>query len=503
MNLSKSLFTRGLQCSKSLWLKKYKSEVLTPPDEQAKAAFKVGKGVGALACELFPNGKKIPFEGTTFDEKLALTQQYIGEGAKNIYEATFKYDDVLVMVDILHINDDGSVEIYEVKSSTWNSEKTLKKIKKYIDDASIQHYVVNGCGFEIKKTSIVLLNSDYIRGDELEIDQLFSIVDVADEIIELQDGIPAYLSHFQKVLDNKETEPNVDIGWHCKNPYECDAYEYCWKTQKAIPEYSVFDIFSLTENSKALQLYRQGIIEVNDIPDDFGLTENQAFVVDAWKYYHTNIDTDEIKYFLDSLVYPIYHLDFETFQNAIPEFNRQSPYQQICFQYSLHIEQKDGTMEHKEFLGKEGTDPRVELIEKMLNDIELDSTVLVYNDSFEKLRIKEMAEDFPQYANKLMRIHENIIDLAVPFKEKAYYDYRLKGKYSIKLVMPLLVPRMAQAYKELNLVQNGGDAMNTFPKLVDMDEQTKVKYREALLKYCGLDTLAMVEILRKLREVVE
>lgn len=503
MNLSKSLYIRGLQCSKSLWLKKYKSNVLTPLDEQAKAVFEVGDKVGALACQLFPEGKKIPFEGTTFDEKMALTQQYIDEGIKNIYEATFKYDDVLVMVDILHINDDGSVEIYEVKSSTWNSEKTLNKIKKYIDDASIQHYVVSGCGFEIKKTSIVLLNGDYVRGEELEIEQLFSIVDVMDEVVGLQDDIPTYLSHFQKVLNNKEVEPDIDIGWHCKNPYECDAYEYCWKTQREIPEYSVFDIFPLTKNSKALQLYHQGIVEVNDIPDDFELTEKQALAVNAWKYQRMHIDTDEIKNFLDSLTYPIYHLDFETYQNAIPEFSRQSPYQQICFQYSLHIEPEVGKVEHREFLGKEGTDPRVELIEKMISDIEHNSTILVYNDSFEKPRIREMAQDFPKYANELMKIHDNILDLAIPFKNKAYYDYQLKGKHSIKLVMPLLVPHMAQAYNELKLVQNGGDAMNTFPKLVDMDEQTKGKYREALLKYCELDTLAMMETLKKLREVMK
>ncbi len=502
MNLSKSLYTRGLQCSKSLWLKKYKKDVLTPPDEQAKAAFETGDKVGALACQLFPDGKEIPFKGTTFDEKIALTQQYMDEGIKNIYEATFLYDNVLVMVDILHINDDGSVEIYEVKSSTWNSEKTLKKIKKYIDDASIQHYVVSGCGFEIKQTSIILLNGDYVRGDELEIEQLFSIVNVTDEIIELQDGIPAYLSHFQKVLGNKEAEPDVDIGWHCKNPYECDAYEYCWKTQKAIPEYSVFNIFPLTKNSKALQLYRQGIVEVNDIPDDFEMTEKQAFAVDAWKHQHTNIDRDEIKHFLDSLTYPIYHFDFETFQQPIPEFKGIKPFAQIPFQYSLHIEDEYGDTEHKEFLGKEGTDPREALVKQMIQDIPPNATVMAFNSRFEEMVTEGLKVAFPMYADQLSSIIDNMVDLALPFQNKHYYLPEMKGKYSIKIVLPLLVPGMEKSYEDLNLIHNGGDAMNTFPKLVDMDEQTKVEYREALLKYCELDTWAMVEILRKLKEMV-
>ena len=173
MNLSKSLYTRGLQCSKSLWLKKYRSDVLTPPDKQTLAVFEVGHRVGELACELFPNGREIPFEGTTFDEKIVLTRKWMKEGIQNIYEATFKYDNILVMVDILHINEDGSVEIYEVKSST-----EVKDI--YLHDASIQYYVLKGLGYDVKKTSIVHLNNKYVREESLEIDKLFTMADVSD-----------------------------------------------------------------------------------------------------------------------------------------------------------------------------------------------------------------------------------------------------------------------------------------------------------------------------------
>jgi len=331
-SLSKSLYIRGLQCPKSLWLKKYNKDVLTPPNEQAKAIFETGNKVGEKACELFPGGEEVPYEGTTFEEKIALTQKWIDEGVKDIYEATFEFDGVLVMVDIFHINDDGSVEIYEVKSSTWNSEKKIREIQKYIEDASIQHYVVKGCGFNIRKTSIILLNTDYIRGAELEIEKLFSKVDVTEYVLELQEDIPTYLNTFAKVLEDETNEPDVDIGWHCKNPYECDAFEYCWKTQRNIPEYSVFNIFPLTKKSKALKLYYpedhqiKSIVEVNDIPDDFEMTENQALAVDAWKTQHTNIDINEIKNFLDALTYPIYHFDFETFQDAIPQYKGTKPF---------------------------------------------------------------------------------------------------------------------------------------------------------------------------------
>jgi hypothetical protein len=162
MQLSKSLYVRGLQCKKALWLKKYKDEVLTPPDDSAKNIFETGNKVGDLACQLFPNGKEIPYENTTFDEKIVLTKQWIKEGLKNIYEASFSLDDIFIMVDILHINDDNSVEIYEVKSST-----EVKDV--YLDDVSIQYYVLNGLGFNVKKASIIHINNEYIRGDELKI----------------------------------------------------------------------------------------------------------------------------------------------------------------------------------------------------------------------------------------------------------------------------------------------------------------------------------------------
>jgi len=501
-NLSKSLYTKGLQCAKALWLKKYNKEVLTPPNEQALSVFKTGDEVGGLACDLFPGGKEIPFDRDNIDGMIALTKQYLEEGVKDIYEATFKYDDVLVMVDILHINDDGSVEIYEVKSSTWNAKKKIADIQKYIEDASIQHYVLNGCGFEIKKTSIVLLNTDYIRGAKLEIDKLFTIVDVTVNVLTLQKNIPITLQTFQEVLTDKEHEPNVDIGRHCKNPYECDAMAYCWKVQREIPDYSVFNIFSLTAKSKALDLYRQGIVKVEDIPDDFEMSEKQRETVNAWKHQNKIVNKDEIQNFLNTITYPLYHFDFETYQNAVPMFEGTKAFQQIPFQYSLHIEHANGDIEHKEFLGKEGTDPREALVQRLVSDIPKDVTVLAYYSLFEESRLKELATAFPEYGEHLLAIAGNLVDLEVPFKNKSFYVPQMKGRSSIKVVLPALVPDMEKAYKELELVQNGGDAMNIFPLLADMPQEQKDRHRCALLKYCELDTLAMVKVLDKLKDAV-
>ncbi len=489
MNLSKSLYTRGLQCSKSLWLKKYRPDVLTPPDKQTLAVFETGHKVGELACQLFPNGKEVPFEGTTFDEKITLTKKWIEEGTRDIYEATFNYDDVLVMVDILHINDDGSVEIYEVKSST-----EVKDI--YLHDASIQYYVLKGLGYDVKKTSIVHLNNQYVREEHLEIDKLFTVADVSETVLELQDEIPTYLAYFRKQLANKDTEPDIEIGKQCYKPYECDAKAYCWKH---IPEYSIFNISRLNVDKK-FTMYHDGIIEFSQITDTFNFSKAQQIQIEAGQSNASIINNEAIRKFVDGLSYPLYYLDFETFQQAIPEWKGISPFMQIPFQYSIHIEHKDGTLEHKEFLAEEGIDPRYELAKRLAEDIPTDVTVLAYNMGFEKGVIKKLAEMFGEFASRLMYIHDNIQDLMIPFQKKDYYTPSMLGSYSIKYVLPALVPEMAEAYEELDDVQNGGEAMQTYAKLAQMENKHEVaRLREALLRYCELDTLAMVKILEKLK----
>jgi len=492
MNLSKSLYTRAIQCPKSLWLKKYKTEVLTPPDASAQAVFETGNAVGELACQLFPEGKEVPFT-RNYDEMIAITKEYIAEGVENIYEATFNYNGILVMVDILHVDAEG-VSIYEVKSST-----SVKDI--YLHDVSIQYYVLSNLGFNIKSSNVVHIDNAYVRGDELALDELFSVVDVSDEVMVMQDNIPDILEGFENYLDDKDNEPNIDIGSHCKKPYECDAKDYCWKVQRNIPEYSVFNIFNLG-SKKQIELSEQGIVNIQDIPNSFNMTAKQGQAVANYKAQTTHIDKEAIKAFVDTLGYPIYHLDFETFQQAIPEWKGISPFMQIPFQYSLHIEHEDGTLEHREFLALDGADPRELLAQKLCEDIPRDVTVLAYNMGFEKGVIKRLALEYEALSSHLLAINENIKDLMTPFRQKHYVTPSMNGSYSIKYVLPALVPDMAEAYKELDGVQNGSEAMSAFATMSKLDEGEKEKMRKALLAYCKLDTLAMVRVLNKLREVV-
>ena len=491
MNLSKSLYTRGIQCEKSLWLKKYKKDVLVVLDEKSQAVFSVGNKVGKLACELFPNGKEIPFAGTTFSQKISLTKEWIDNGIQNIYEATFEYDNILVMVDILHINDDGTIELYEVKSST--------KVKKiFLHDVSIQYYVLKQLGYNIKNVSIIHINNKYIKKGMLDINKLFTISSVLDEIKTLENRIPLRLQKFESVLSNKINAPNIDIGSYCTEPYECDAFNYCWRD---IPDYSVFNITRL-KTEKKFELYKKGIIKFSDIKDFSDFSESQKFQIESEKNKKPILNKILLKDFLDTLKYPIYHLDFETFQQAIPEWDDLSPYMQIPFQFSLHIEYENGKLEHKEFLAKQGEDPRYNLAKHLIENIPDNVTVLTYNMSFEKGVIKKLAEKFTEFNLQLMKIHDNIHDLMIPFQKKYYYTPEMKGSYSIKNVLPALVPDMKNEYKDLKYVNNGSDAMQVYAKLSDLKDEKEIEnYRNALLEYCKLDTLAMVKILRKLYEL--
>ena len=491
MNLSKSLYIKGLQCPKALWLKKYKKEVLMPPDEAALAVFERGNEVGELACKLFAPGKEVVYT-KDFSSMISITKEYIEQGVHNIYEATFVYDGILVLVDILVIKEDG-VHIYEVKSST-----SVKEI--YIHDTYIQAYVLSKLGFNVMSSNLVHINNFYVREEDLDLNELFRIADISQEVEDLQKDIPNVLKNFEKYLDDKINEPNIDIGKHCKTPYACDAISYCWKTQRKIPEYSIFNIFNLG-SKKQIELYSQGIIKVEDIAEDFEMTANQKQAVQNYKSKETYINKEKIQEFLNTLTYPIYHLDFETFQQAIPLWEGISPFMQIPFQYSLHIEQENGSIEHKEFLAIDGIDPREELSKNLCKDIPLNVTVLAYNMSFEKSVIKKLARNFPNLSSNLLSINENMKDLMLPFQKKYYVTPSMKGSYSIKYVLPALNKKMQEAYKSLDVVQNGSQAMNAYANLSKEDEVSKVKIRKGLLKYCELDTLAMVKILNKLKEI--
>lgn len=490
--LSKSSYILGKQCQKALWLKAKRPGVLAAPPKASENILYTGRSVGELARQLFPEGFLLPYEGTTLSEKVALTRAKIAEGFITIYEATFEFCGVIVMVDILH-NGQNGWELYEVKSST-----SINDV--YLDDIALQYFVLSGSGLRVSRSAVIHLNKNYTLGStaKVDLDELFAIKAVDHEVTEQQVIVRKNVEAMHQLLE-QSSEPNIEIGRHCSKPYRCAAYDYCWRQQRNIPNFSIFNVFNV--GKKSLALYERGLIAIKQIPDDIELSERQRLIVKAHKDNRAIINHEAISAFVGSLVYPISHLDFETFQPAVPEIPGTSPYQQIVFQYSLHIESTDDGLIHKEFLAEEFSDPRNDFIKRLVVDVPKTGTVLAYNKAFEQTRLRELARDFPAHASELMGIHDRMIDLATPFSKKYYYHPDLKGKHSIKVVLPHLVPEMSDAYKSLELVQNGADAMNVFPALRKMTPFDQQIYRCALLDYCRLDTLAMVSILGRLRSL--
>lgn len=489
MNLSKSRYCRGLQCKKMLWLEKNK------PDKKEEinndSILEQGNMVHEVARYLF--GEHINIEYTeSLSEMVKDTYRTI-ESYKDVIitESSFTYQNNFCSVDILKKHN-NEYEIYEVKSST-----ELKDV--YINDASYQYYVLTNLGFKVTKCSIVIINNKYVRHGNIELDKLFIKEDITKDVIKLQDTVKENIKDINKYMEN-ELEQSKDIDINCFNPYPCPFFKYC---SKHLPKDNVFNIQGMRKSSM-FNLYHDGIYSYKDLLDS-DINDKYKQQIEYELYDKEDyIDKDKIKEFLDTLTYPLYYLDFETYQMPIPLYDDASPYEQIPFQYSLHyIEKENGKLEHSEFLAEAGIDPRRSLAESLVRDIPKDVCTLAYNMGFEKGVIKRLASLYPDLSEHLLNIHDNIKDLMVPFRNRDYYTKDMHGSYSIKYVLPALFPGDKELdYHNLDLIHNGSEAMNSFKNLINFSKEEQEYVRDRLLKYCYLDTYAMVKIHNKLIEVV-
>ena len=466
--LSKSKYCGLWQCPKIAWLRQYKPEVATI-DEMVQARFDAGNVVGDLAMGLFGDFVEV----TTYNsEKLDLpkmiekTALEMENGTENICEASFSYNGLYCAVDILKKDGDGWA-IYEVKSSTkhMKDDGTYTDDKEvYVADISYQKYVLEHCGVKVTGTYLVCLNGDYVFDGSLDLSQLFFISDVSDEVPAEIVKIEPNLAIAERVLTSDE-EPDIDLNIYCKKPYDCAFWKYC---SQHIPEESVFKLYRLATKKK-FEYYHNGWITYRDLINNALITnEKQLRQIEfALEDKGTYVNKTEIAAFMQSLSYPLYFLDFETMQPVIPEYIGTKPYAQIPFQYSLHyIEHEGGELKHKEFLAESGTDPRRALAERLCEDIPMNVCVTAYNKAFECTRIKELAETYPDLADHLTNIRNNIVDLLVPFQSGWYYNRAMGGSFSIKSVLPAIFPDDPSLnYHNLEGVHNGGEAMTIFPKI--------------------------------------
>lgn len=492
MNLSKSRYTTGKRCIKDLWLSCYKPE---EKEEQSNDnILETGKKVGDLARHLFGDDYILVEYNQDIQVMIDETKKYLEQKPNIICEASFNYDGNFCAIDILK-NDEDGVEIYEVKSST-----AAKGI--YIDDVSYQTWVLKKCGLNVKASYLVYVNSSYVKNGELDIHKYFTIQDVTSL---LDDDVEKTVNLLKDTMDNKE-EPDIDISMTCKKskyvPYDCPFFKYCIKD---LPTPNVFDIGWATRFDKKLAMYYAGNISFSDILCAGGLNPKADTQMNYAMYdLKPRINKDSIEALLDTFSYPLYFLDFESYQAAIPTIDGTSPYQQICFQYSLHYYlEENGELYHTEFLNDDyDGNPMYGLCKQLCEDIPMNSCVLVYNQSFEITRLKEMAELFPEFSEHLLNIVDNIKDLLPPFKTQDYYVKEMGGSASIKKVLPALFPNDPSLdYHNLDQVHKGDEASASYLLLPTLSKKEEEKLRKNMLKYCELDTYAMVKIYEKLVEV--
>ncbi|OKZ75313.1 MAG: hypothetical protein BHW00_01775 [Clostridium sp. 26_22] len=490
--LSKSRYCKARQCKKIIWLKKYKPEYAI--QKARDIVLENGTKVGQLAKGLF--GK---YENIDFNENLNImidqTKKLLKNKPNIITEASFNYNNNFCSVDILK-NDIDGVEIYEVKSSTEISDI-------YLDDVSYQYYILNNLEFNIKKACIVYINNKYVKQGNLELNKLFNIEDVTEIAKSKQQEIENNIYELNKYMEeHMDNEPKDDIGIKCFKPYECEFWEYC---TRYLPKPNVFDIKGGMHLDKKFEKYYDGKISFNDLQNE-NINPKYLEQIDfELNNLQPKIDKDYIKEIIKALNYPLYFLDYETYQVAIPEIDGTRPYQQLPFQYSLHIIKEEGAaIEHKEFLAEiEDKDFIRHFAENLIKDIPDNGSVIIYNRAFEPARNREIAEMYPDLKDELERINCNMIDFLEPFKQRKYYTKEMQGSASIKYVLPALYQKDSELdYHNLPVVHNGEEASEAFLSLKGKSKEKQKEIRNGLLVYCQLDTYAMVKIWMKFKQIL-
>ena len=484
--LSKSKYLNGIQCPKLLWYHYNAKDKLPEVDEQMQAIFTQGHQVGELAKKLFPNGIDVEWD-VSFEDVLKQSQELLGE-CKPLFEAGFMFNSTYARVDVLDPVGKGQWDIIEVKMGS-----SVKDINRH--DVAFQRYCYQGAGVPIRRCHLMHINTDYVRHGEIDLEQLFAKEDITETLDAYGDGIEDKVREMLDVIASKQC-PDCDIGPHCDDPYECVLKEVCWAKVWENDN----NVFTLPyARGRQWELYGQGILRNEQIPEDFHLTDKQWVQVKTEKTGQPYVNKATIRSFLDQLVYPVYYMDFETFgfRLPIPIIDDTRPYGQIPFQFSVHVLQSlDSQPSRHSWLWNGQGDPRSEFLEQLKAALEKEGSIVVYNKGFECSRLRECAEVYPDYTSWVDSVVNRIVDLLAPFRSFAVYYPSQHGSASMKAVLPALT---GQSYEDME-ISEGGQASDEFMRVTfgDVSEAERKKVRRNLEEYCGLDTMGMVDIVRKL-----
>lgn len=487
VRLSKSRFISGWQCPLKLWNDVNHRDLLPPVDEALQAVFDTGHEVGELAQQRWPGGVLVDGPHWAVDEAVEQTRQLLEDpDVPAIYEAAIMHQGALTRVDILARLPDGGWDLVEVKSST--------RVKQPFDtDVAMQYWVLRGAGLDVRRAGVLVLNRSYVYpGGEHDLVQLFRFEDLTAQCEQRRPDIGHQIIALQDVLQ-ADAPPEIEPGDHCFSPYECPWWSRCTRDQ-VFPERPIDLLPRL--GVKREQLQAMGVDSVDDIPADFPLNEIQARVRDCILTGEPWI-SPRLGEQLEDLTWPLHFLDFEAVGLAIPRFQGTRPYDQMPFQFSCHHQAQPGAkLTHSEFLATDGDDPREPIALALLEALGEEGTIVVYS-SYESRTIGSLANDLPQLAPKLRALQSRLFDLLVVIRQH-YYHPAFNGSFSIKAVLPVLVPGMDYADMA---IADGMAASRAWPKIVQStDPAERERLETALRDYCRQDSLAMARLREALLE---
>ncbi len=485
--LSKTKYMDGLKCPKLLWFEYNRKEDLPPVDASVQAIMDQGTVVGELAQTLFLGGIKL--QRDYMPDKQAEKSLEAAKLRKPLFEAGFVYKQAYALADILNPVAKNAWDLIEVKSSSGVKEE-------YYRDIAFQKYVYEGSGLKIRKCYLMYINNQYVRKGKIDPKKLFATEDVTRQCDDLIPEIEADIADMFETIQ-KNDEPRVKISPHCNKPYSCLLKDMCWDF---LPQKD--DIFSLYFGKrKAYELMERGVLRITDINKNVSLSYKQSIQVTCHRTQTPHIDKKGIKGFLDILKYPLYFLDFETINPAIPVYDDTRPFEAIPFQYSLYVVKNKGSKpECHSYIAPGDKGPREEILKQLKKLLGNSGSVIAYNASFEKTTLRHASEAYSQYQDWVAAIEERLVDLLAPFRGFLYYHPCQEGSASLKNVLPSMTK---SSYDDMEIA--GGNTASieyyrvTFEK--DITEKERQRVYSALEKYCDLDTKGMVEIVEALDNI--
>jgi hypothetical protein len=470
-NLTKTDFIAYLDAPMHLWAIKHNK--LTEQE------------IDVFLQHLFEQGYEVEEYAEKYIQEV-LVKQYNPKESEVVFQPTAEDGPFQARADVLLFNTQKSKwDIYEIKSTN-----DISKQHKY--DATFQYLVFNK-NYDIGDVYILHLNKEYNRKGDLNLNELFKATNVNEEVEKLKDEVHQLR---YEALEVMQLEDPSDVQT-CIKPKDCPCLKLCHKND---PEYSIYDISGFSGSPKKVrELESMGVKSIYDVPKTFNLAPTYRRQVDVAQSGEVYIDKDYIQNDLDGIEYPIYFIDYESYNPAIPVYDGYKPYDQMPFQWSLHIQkQKGGEFEHYEFIETEAIDPIPNFLKSLQEVVDDTGSIVVWNKSFEGKQNERMGEIHPEYKEFCEDMNNRLYDLMDIFQKGCYTDPSCKGSYSIKKILPALIPELS--YKDMD-IGDGATAMTSWYELVYGDGDKAIK--DNLLKYCELDTWAMVKIYEELVKIIK